>query len=288
MATELVSIATIDGLLLDGAFSRPSRITAERRAWVLLHGTGANFTSPGVLQGLAALLVDRGEAVLRLNTRGHDLMARIPTMQGSTSGGAAYEKLDEAANDVAAACNWLSEQGYQKFSLLGHSLGAVKVIVSQSKSPIPDVDELVALSPPRLNHEILLKNDAFREDYLKAAELVATGRGQEMIRLREPMALFMAAEGVIQKYGPQDKFDFVAHLPRLRQRVLVILDAKSPTTSPAFTGLPDKLSEISRGQSSVELHSLSGDIHYRSAEVSIANLIMSWRAKRLAEVDVSI
>jgi hypothetical protein len=288
MATELVSIPTIDGLLLDGAFSRPSRITAERRAWVLLHGTGANFTSPGVLQGLAALLVDRSEAVLRLNTRGHDLMARIPTMQGSTSGGAAYEKLEEAVNDVSAACAWLGDQDFQKLSLLGHSLGAVKVILSQSKSAISEVDELVALSPPRLHHETLLKNEAFREDYLTAAELVATGRWQELVRLREPMSLFMAAEGVIQKYGPQDRFDFVAHLPRVRQRVLVIVDAKSPTTSPAFAGLPDKLAEISRGHSSVEVHSHPGDIHYRNGEVSIANLIMSWRAKRLADVDVSI
>jgi hypothetical protein len=288
MATELVSIPTIDGLLLDGAFSRPAKTTAEQRAWVFVHGAGANFTSPGVLHGLAHLFVERGEAVLRLNSRGHDLMARIPTMQGSTSGGAAYEKLDEAANDVAGACVWLGEQGYQKISLLGHSLGAVKVVVSQSKSTNPDVDEVVALSPPRLNHELLLKNDVFREDYLKAAELVATGRGQELIRLREPMAIFMTAEGVIQKYGPQDNFDFVAHLLRVRKRVLVIVDAKSPTTSPAFAGLPDKLAEVSRMQASVEVRSHPGDIHYRNGEVSIASLISSWRAKRLADVDVSI
>lgn len=288
MPTELVSIPTIDGLLLDGALSRPAKPTTERRAWVFLHGTGANFTSPGVLQGLAALFTDRGETVLRLNTRGHDLMARIPTIQGSTSGGAAYEKLDEAANDVAAACAWLADQDFQKLSLLGHSLGAAKIILSQSKSPTPDVDELVALSPPRLHHETLLKSDAFREDYLKAAELVATGRGQELIRLREPMANVITAEGVMQKYGPQDKFDFIAHLPRVRQRVLVIVDAKSPTTSPAFAGLPERLSEVSRAHSSIEVHSHPGDIHYRNGEVSIANLIFGWRGKRQADVDVSI
>lgn len=290
MTYELVNIPTLDGLLLDGAFARPTKpATSGRRAWVFVHGTGANFTSPGVLQGLATILAERGEAVLRLNTRGHDLMARIPTMQGSAWGGAAYEKLDDAPLDVAAACAWLDDQDYSQISLLGHSLGGVKVVLAQAKNPIPNVDELVALSPPRLAHDVLAASSVFREDYLAAAERVAAGRGQDLVKMREPVPLMMSAEGVMQKYGPQNRFDFVSQLPRIHVPSLIVVDAKSTTATPAFAGLIETLTELSHSAASLEVHLQQGvDIHYRNAESALIGHLTQWRSRRLVGMDVSI
>ncbi len=157
----LIRVPTTDGLLLDGALFEPAREPARGRGWIFLHGTGSNFTAPGILEGLAQLLASRGEGVLRLNTRGHDLVAKIPTMAGSVRGGAAFEEIADAHLDVAAAAAALLEAGFSRLSLLGHSLGGVKAITSQSDHPVQEVDEIVALSPPRLRYEQLIQDGHF-------------------------------------------------------------------------------------------------------------------------------
>ncbi len=284
----LVRIPTTDGLLLDGALSEPAEGKPRQRAWVALHGTGSNFTAPGILEGLAQLLSSRGEAVLRLNTRGHDLLARIPTMSGSTRGGAAFESLGDAHRDVAAACVWLREAGYHQLSLLGHSLGGVKAIVSQSDHPVAEVDEIVALSPPRLCYERLLQDGAFRREFEQARKLVDAGRGQEFVEMTSPLKLWMPAAGVVEKYGIDDRYDILEHLPRMATACLIFLDSKSLERSAAHRGLDSALTELSQSHAALSLQRHPDDIRYAGSEVAIANQIVAWRARRDAVMDVGI
>ena len=81
---ELCRVTTQDGLLLDGALRTPDQASDRLPidAVLLVHGTGSNFTTPGVLETLAQQAVDAGLTSLRVNTRGHDLMARIPRAEG--------------------------------------------------------------------------------------------------------------------------------------------------------------------------------------------------------------
>jgi len=291
MNDQLCSIPTRDGLLLDGAFAAPmaGENSPTGRAWVFVHGTGANFSSPGILKGLSEVFTARGDAVLRLNTRGHDLMAKIPSMQGSVPGGAAYERLDEAPEDVAAACNWLGEQDFSRISLLGHSLGGVKILLAQAAHPQQGVDELVCLSPPRFLHEKLKTSAVFSEDYRAAEERVAAGRGQELIHMREPMSLVMTAEGAVQKYGPANRFDFVPHLAEVNRPTLVVIDRTSPTTSSAFHELPETLAECRAASPAIDVQLLPHvDIGYRNVELDLATAIDAWRVRRARDMDVSI
>jgi hypothetical protein len=253
-----------------------------------VHGTGSNFTAPGVLEGLSQLLAERGEAVLRLNTRGHDLAAKIPTMSGSVQGGAAYERLDDAHFDIEGAAAWLVDAGYGKLSLLGHSLGGVKAITSQSDHPVADVDEIVALSPPRLCYERLVQDSAFHKGFDRARELVDSGRGQEWVEMITPLQAWMQAEGIVEKYGNEDRFDIVHHLPRVKAATLVFIDARSLETSTAHKGLDEALTEVSRSHSALSVHKHPDDIRYAGSEVAIANQIVAWRAKRDAQMDAGI
>ncbi|MBX3444992.1 MAG: alpha/beta fold hydrolase [Planctomyces sp.] len=291
MPCELCSLPTLDGLLLDGAFTGPAKPPANgsSRAWVVIHGTGSNFTAPGVLATLSAMLLQRGEAVLRLNTRGHDLMARIPSIQGTVSGGAAWERLEHASLDIAAACSWLAERDYQKVSLLGHSLGGVKALLSQVSRLVIDVDEIVALSPPRLNHAKLSVSDEFRSDFDRAVALVGMGQSGTLIEMREPQRAWMSASAIVDKYGPEDRYDYVPQLATMHRPMLIVLDAKSPETSPAFEGLPEALEEVARGIASLEVRRQSGsDIHYSGSESAIMQAILDWRARRNRDTDISI
>lgn len=284
----LVRIPTTDGLLLDGALSELPAGKPKSRAWVLLHGTGSNFSSPGILEGLAQLFASRGEAALRLNTRGHDLLAKIPTMSGSIKGGAAFENIGDAHLDIEAAAAWLTDAGYEKVSLLGHSLGGVKVITSQAEHPIPEVDELVALSPPRLRYESLIQDHVFKQRFDQARQLVDSGRGQEFVEMTSPMKLWMPAEGIVEKYGLEDRFDIVEHLPRVKSATLVFVDSKSLQSSAAHKGLEDALNEVSRSHSSLSVQHHPDDIRYSGSEVLIVNQIAAWRAKRDTMMDAGI
>src|SRR5262245_40879639 len=95
---ELCRVKTSDGLLLDGALRIPAgaRSGLPIDACLLIHGTGSSFTAPGLLEAFANQTAAAGIPSLRVNTRGHDLMARIPTEKGSVLGGAAYENIADS------------------------------------------------------------------------------------------------------------------------------------------------------------------------------------------------
>lgn len=284
----LIRIPTTDGLLLDGALSEPLPAKPKSRAWVFLHGTGSNFTAPGILEGLAQLFVTRGEAVLRVNTRGHDLHAKIPTMSGSVPGGAAFENVGDAHLDVSAACAALLEAGYDKLSLLGHSLGGVKAITSQSDHPVAEVDEIIALSPPRLRYEQLIQDHEFRRQFEHARQLADSGRGQEFVEMTSPLKLWMPAQSVVEKYGVEDRLDLIEHLTRVKPATLIVLDTKSLESSAAHKGLDESLGELARSHSALAVQRHPDDIRYAGSEVAIANHIAAWRSKRDAVMDAGI
>ena len=83
---ELCRVTTQDGLHLDGALRVPDQRATQLPidACLLIHGTGSNFTAPGLMETFAHQAVDAGLVSLRVNTRGHDLMARISTNAGMT------------------------------------------------------------------------------------------------------------------------------------------------------------------------------------------------------------
>ncbi len=285
----LIRIPTTDGLLLDGALFESPAGKPRMRAWVFLHGTGSNFTAPGILEGLAQLFVTRGEAVLRVNTRGHDLHAKIPTMSGSVPGGAAFENVGDAHLDVSAACAALLEAGYDKLSLLGHSLGGVKAIAAQAEHPVAEVDEIVALSPPRLCHERLKTDPSFYDDFCRARLIWGMREDADrLIHLMSPVSIWMTPKRILDKYGPDDRYDIVKHLPHVKPATLIFLDTKSLESSAAHKGLDESLSELARSHSALAVQRHPDDIRYAGSEVAIANHIAAWRSKRDAVMDAGI
>ena len=68
MTVELVRTRTDDNVRLDGALLRSSDARANSAAWpadlvILVHGTGNNFYSPGILEHVAAAAAAAAGAV---------------------------------------------------------------------------------------------------------------------------------------------------------------------------------------------------------------------------------
>src|SRR5436309_506765 len=129
---ELVQVRTADGVRLDGALSTPKHVDSERTlpvdAILAVHGTGSNFYSGALLEGLLPKFLADGLAVLRVNTRGHDVVSMAATLQGARRVGSSLEKVDDCNHDLVAWTEFLVARGYSSIGLVGHSLGAIKAV----------------------------------------------------------------------------------------------------------------------------------------------------------------
>ena len=211
--------------------------------FLLVHGTGSNFYAGGVLERFAQQAAEAGHHVLRINTRGHDLVTRI----GRKNLGAAYETVSDCRSDLAAWIRLLAEEGFERIALAGHSMGAVKSIYAQALDQHSAVGHVIGISPPRFCHARLTENPAaaaFRVDFERATELVSQGMGEQLLSVRQPLPMLLTAEGFLAKYGPEDDYDYFKYLPKLNCPSLIVIGTASVEHSPAFAGVPGEFEQL--------------------------------------------
>ncbi len=267
----MARIETTDGLFLDGSLWRPeSTGQLPVDAFLLIHGTGSNFYAPGVLETFAWQAVAGGTAVLRINTRGHDGISAIPARSGSIKGGATYERIRDCTLDVTAWVSWLAANGFGRVVLVGHSMGGVKTVYSQAHDHHPAVTGIIGISPPRFSHERMAshpRGEKFREEFRRARDLVAQGQQEQLLAVTQPLPFLATAAGYVEKYGPEDRYDFVPLLSRLKCPALILLGSESIKTSPAFGGLDAALAEVATGNSTIACEIVDGaNINYTGCD----------------------
>ncbi len=263
MNVELIRTKTADGVLLEGSLQRPAGMdsTSQNTAWLLVHGTGSNFYSSGVLHSFAEQLVQVGRLVARINTRGHDIISTLPGGKDPLSGGAAFESIADCVHDLRAWIDELVRRDFQQVVLVGHSMGGVKAIYSQAHDPHPNVVAVVGVSPPRFCHAEWQSSPqaaAFRDHFRHATDLVASGQGDELMLVQQPLPLWLTAAGFLAKYGPHDDYDYVPLLPRLTCPTLLIVGTASVESSPAFESVPDAVRQLQTSHSQLHLQLVPG------------------------------
>ncbi|MEX0726319.1 MAG: alpha/beta fold hydrolase [Planctomycetaceae bacterium] len=248
---RLCHVIASDGVRLDGLLQRT---TAKANAdgpsvdlYLLLHGTGSNFYAAGVLERFAHDALVDGIDVLRVNTRGHDGISHLGGPGKRRTGGAAFEVVSECRLDVSAWLDWSFHCGYRRVCLAGHSMGGVKSVYAQAYDRHPLVKAVVAVSSPRFCHRLLMsypETQPFRDDWQRAEQFVARGEGSELIRVTQPLPLWITAEGFLAKYGPDDPYDIVKWIPHVNCPVQYIIGAQTLAASPAFFGIDGQLEQI--------------------------------------------
>lgn len=250
MLVDLVNVTTEDGLRLDGALRVPAADVQPAHgvdAVVCLHGTGSNFYASNLMASLATALTSAGSAALVVNTRGHDGISSTNAPVGRRLQGAAYELVDACTHDVAAWLAYLRDRGYQRLGILGHSLGAVKAIYSQAQRPDPAVQWIVAISPPRLSYSAFLddpRGEEFLRDYSRAHDLVRKGRTRELLEILFPLPYAISAEGFLDKYGPEERYDILKLIQRIACPLVLTYGTAELPTSAAFRGMPEAIAEL--------------------------------------------
>lgn len=268
MLVDLVQVTTRDGLRLDGAFQGPPAGSAPAvpvDAFCLIHGTGGNFYSSTLFDSLAERLLGLGCGVLRVNTRGHDGISTAATARGGRRQGAAYEVVDDCRHDVAAWCDWLRGRGAGRIGLVGHSSGAVKALYAVSHDPALRPAAVLALSPPRLSYSWFCaspEGPEFLRAYAQAEEAVRAGRPTALLDVSLPLPLVISAAGYVEKYSPDERYNFLTFVSHTPCPVLVTLGGVEVETNMAFRGTPEALEPLTRKNPRLQTAVIAGADHF--------------------------
>ncbi|HJT76131.1 MAG TPA: alpha/beta fold hydrolase [Gemmataceae bacterium] len=267
MLVDLVQTTTRDGVRLDGMFRAP---TARAPAvpvdgFCLVHGTGGNFYGSSLLGAFGERLLALGCAVLTVNTRGHEGISSAVTDRGGRRQGAAYEVVDDCRHDLAAWLAWLRQRAGPRVGLVGHSMGAVKCLYALAQEPQPGVACVLALSPPRLSYAWFCagpKAAEFLQTYQEAERSVGTGRPDALLDVKFPLPFVITAAGYVEKYGPEERYNFLRFVGGVPCPTLITLGALEVESNAAFRGSPEALRPLTERYPWVQVRTVAGADHF--------------------------
>ena len=228
MNVELVNTITEDGVRLDGTLWLPPGRNSHSRpfdAAILHHGVGANFYVAHFFEEVQEKLAALGCPALRVNNRGHDIAYNSP--KGRL--GAAYEVVDDCRLDFRAWLDFAAARGYGRVLFWGHSLGAVKTIYYMAKEQDPRVPCAIATSPPLFSYSAyseLAGAERFHAHYDEARALVEAGRPDDVFPITVPTNSLLAARTYVDKYGPEERYNILTHIPAVQVPMLVAIGSE--------------------------------------------------------------
>ena len=225
MLVELVSLSNDDGLRLDGAFYAPTG-DGDRAgpvdAVLLIHGSRGNFYD-GATKSMAQDLSAQGYACLPLNTNAHDTAWYNPG--GQSFKGNAFEVLADTCIDLRAGIDHLTERGYRRIGLLGHSMGAVRVAYYAATQDDGRVATVVPVSPVRLSYSYFMESEdseEFAANIEIARRLIAEGDPEGVFRVEHPIPQLFSAASFLDKHGPEEKYNLINHAHGIRVPMLTL------------------------------------------------------------------
>jgi pimeloyl-ACP methyl ester carboxylesterase len=172
---EIVETTTQDGLVLEGVVIRPTAAAGRSLAAVWVHGLMSKFYSPTLL-GIGRALAAHGYTSVSGNNRGHHFGASIRRENGeSVLAGGGWEHFDESPHDVDAWITFAKALGFERVVVIGHSVGALKVVHYQALRQDPRVAGVVLASTARPRAS---QNPTF---LALAEEMAAEGRSQDLL-----------------------------------------------------------------------------------------------------------
>ena len=296
MIVDLVSTTTADGVKLHAALHRAAALPTRHSGSIsdlrapggldvllCLPGVGGNFYGTTMAEELTPLLTATGLDVLWVNTRGHDGIAVVHTRTGGIRQGAAFEIVDDCRHDITAWLDYLVGRGYRNPGLLGHSLGAIKSLYSQAFAPHASVRSILAISPPRLSCRAFQAgpdSSRFLQDLSTAQEHVQAGRPKQLIRARYPVPLIISAATYLDKYGPDERYNILEFVERIRcPHAFIYGGHELETGGIAFAGVPEALRDLAQRRFAAPVITVADADHmYTGRREPLARALLGWLA----------
>jgi pimeloyl-ACP methyl ester carboxylesterase len=285
MHGELVTVTTRDHLRLHGLFC-PAKVSAVKTATskgtpdsaVLLHGLAGNFYSSRLLLHFADALNALGIDVVLVNTRGHEMINTLSWGGKAKYVGAALENVDDCRHDIAAWTDFLVNRGSKGVMLFGHSLGAIKSLYSQAHEPHPNVKTIVALSATRLSYAKISKSpqaEQFQSTMKHCKQLIEEGQGDRPIHVPVPFPTWMSPAGYVKKYGPDETYNWLRFVDRVKVPTLLLFGSRELNENPAFMGLSEELEALKDGWNPLTIGTIENADHFYTSKFGEADDFVS-------------
>jgi len=189
---------------------------------LLIHGSRGNFYD-GATKSMAEDLSAQGYACLPLNTNAHDTAWYNPGSREFK--GNAFEVLADTCIDLRAGIDHLTERGYRRIGLLGHSMGAVRVAYYAATQDDGRVATVVPVSPVRLSYSYFMESEdaeEFAANIEIARRLIARGEPEGVFRVDHPIPQLFSAASFLDKHGPEEKYNLINHAHGIRVPMLTL------------------------------------------------------------------
>ena len=220
MKTTLVTIPT-DTIPLDGAWHEPES-GPVRGAALLFHGNTMNFYT-GAPRFLPPVLTRLGYACLAFNRRGHDILA---IRDSRAAEGGAFQTYREAIEDNSIAARWVTEQGFPRPFVIGHSNGGMLAV--RHVADHPETPGLVLLSAHCGGKDMLplaCKNGLLAQDRLEEFIQEAKRRKPKDLLLMPGWWYAITAESFLDLANCPDILELA---PKIRCPVLYVRGDQEP------------------------------------------------------------
>lgn len=124
MEYPIADVKTDDGVVLQGLFLKAKN---SRSVLIFIHGTASNFYENDFMVPISKELLSRKISILSVNNRGNEVLKCYP------GGGASMEHFEDCVHDIDAWIKFALSEGCANVILMGHSLGAEKIVYYMSK-----------------------------------------------------------------------------------------------------------------------------------------------------------
>ena len=284
---EIVWTPSEDQRAQAGLLIRPMASPVQSIGVVSIHGATGSFYVPLLIQ-LGHALAQRGYPFVSGNTRGHDVAAQdLPWslfIRGTGSeayatlrlGGGGWARWDEEPHDVAGWINCIVAQGAEQVVLVGHSLGALRIIYYQAVRQDPRVVGLVLVSG---SDHITAVDPARRE---LAERLVAEGHEDVLLPVAEGIPRGFAMESaayLVHWERHAGRFAAEGHTPWIASIRTPVL-ATGGTAEGLFPNLHADLEDMRTRAVQAprfDIHLFEGADHfYRDQEAEFAEVVADW------------
>ncbi|MGE3803854.1 MAG: alpha/beta hydrolase, partial [Gemmataceae bacterium] len=187
---------------------------------------------------------------------------------------------DDCRHDLAAWIDWLGQKGSPRVTLIGHSLGAVKCLYALAQDTALEVRAVVAVSPPRLSYSWFCQSPeaaTFLETYQRAEALVQGGEAGNLMEITLPLSMVITAAGYLEKYGPDERYNYLRFLRSVPGPVLVTLGDLEIGVSPAFRGAAEAIAELAGKKKDLKVETIpDADHFYTNARAEVIDRVTAW------------
>jgi len=179
----LAEIATRDGIVHQGIFSKPEK--SSQRALLWIHGLTSRFYGDVTFMNVFAKECGKkGMGFASFNTRGHDMVTgfhRVDAPNMYRTIGAGLEKFEECVFDIDAAISYLVSQGFSEIVLVGHSTGANKACYYAATQNDPRVIGVVLSGPLSDRYSSGYTPEKHQEYKTFMQKKIKDGKGDELL-----------------------------------------------------------------------------------------------------------